>query len=459
MKYYVIINKYKMYHNNYGRYRTCTECNQRFIEDEEPETLERFFNPLAPIADIAESVEQGKTARKEAEERTKQTQAVMDTDLTNEFDPSVCPPPITPQPLPVSQMRIQAAASALMSDYSDICPQPQVPPPMERKSMVESLANTMGLTECSATKCSHDDRGGSAGTDLSFKDNFGSITEGSSVIGCSEMLMMEEKIRNITQNISCTLNRQTNTTSVNVYAGNKITLSASGGSTLNIECPQLNFNQSIKVKLVIMSKISTEQKTNISSTMDTTIKDIAKYLETTVSNIPDDRVTGGREFIEKMQDIQSTNYSSDVMDIFNTFDVKQVGSNDIEISATDGSTINIRGAACNFDQNIVLNILAQNIVDTTMDKAFHNVFKNVTLNKREKKIDRNITVPERRDPIRRELPVKPPPPPKTNDGSNAGLIIGIVVTIIILMLLVGVGIYMYKRKQKQMIAAATGLQL
>ncbi len=448
MKYYVIINKYKMYHNNDRRYRTCTECRQRFIEGEEPEIRENFpflaagaaMLGVVAVQGITDSIVKGKTEREKEKQRTKQMEAIMGTDLSTKFDPSVCPPPITPQPIRTSQMRIQAA-SALMSDYSDQCPAPQVPSSMDRKSAVESLAETMGLTECSATKCSHDDRGGKAGAEGMFKENDGSLTEGSSVIGCSEMLMLEEKIRNITQNISCTINRQSNTTNVSVYAGNKISIRASGGSTINFNCGgELKFNQSINLKLVVVSKMTTQQTNDIQSTVNNSVHDIAKYLEKSVSNIPPETVTGRREFINKMQDIQKMDYSQDVMDILNNFSVAVNNNNDIEIVAENGSTINLRGDSCNFDQNIIINILAHNIVDTVASKAFKGSFDNVTYSERDTEVDRETKVQERTVRDRSETPVKQSPV-----VNKTGDIINIVLSILFFILLIGIGIFAYKK--------------
>lgn len=286
------------------------------------------------------------------------------------------------------------------------CPPPPEISELEKNDYAAELADKMGIQSCNTTsffqkdESNWDASGGmevnlglggllpSAEAKFETSGERNITTNTTSAIGCETLTVMSEKVRQATSNVSCLLNKSSKTDTLNMRAGNAVIFKAEDGGILTVNCAgaaggQLKIQQDIQMKVVFISQMSDEEVNEITKQVDSAIKDVVDVMKNQDAGL-NAVVQGSKTFSDKISDITSDSYQSSAKENIKKFEVKLTANNDIEFIARGGvvvgdrfypSTLNITAGQCNFTQNMVIDLLAQNIVESTFIQTFDDLFK------------------------------------------------------------------------------------
>lgn len=258
------------------------------------------------------------------------------------------------------------------------CPPPPPMTPAQQGAKAAELAKAVGATACqrsSATERSETQ--GHAGIDLGFLGKAGvsvgnvTTSQSQTAIGCEQLIAISDTYNKAVSNISCSLSKNQYTSTKTLTTGNTITFEA--GKDLNVNCPVLKIDQGINVKFVSLEQLTESEKTSMANEITDVIKKTDEALQEQKLGVG--AMGDGSKIIKDTAvDIQQQDYKLVVNEVIKEMDLKVDSKNNITFRA--GGNLNITGDQCILTQNIVLDIVAQNIVSSTLDKIFSGKISN-----------------------------------------------------------------------------------
>ena len=279
------------------------------------------------------------------------------------------------------------------------CPKPPEPSTDQLVSNAAQALEAMKLQSCSTShEMSKEDSswgfalaivtpiGGGAGGGGGSSSSY---SEKDSVVGCEDVKAISEQYYNTTQNISCILN-QTQTTSSDTITGiNSIIFTS--GRDLKINCPSFKIDQSIKIKLIKVSAITEAQMSAIAEETKEFAESAADKLigkTASSSNKLKDTPDGSKYSEELIQKIQNTDFKNQTREVLNSITTRVTARNEIVLEA--GGDIILTGSQCEFNQNVVVDVMSQTLINTALTSVFGDIAALINEKKEEIKETRLI---------------------------------------------------------------------
>jgi len=257
------------------------------------------------------------------------------------------------------------------------CPDPPAMDKKERVSKAAELAKSLGVTACRK-----DYRGTTAEAQFSGEVDLllasanvaGGVKTTSmqnSAMGCEQVLAIADSYNKTISNISCTLSRSEYSSTKTLQTGNTITFEA--GKDLNVNCPILKIDQNISVKFVSLESLNESEKTQITTAITDVIKKTDEAIQQSSSGVGA-VAEGSKVAKDTTVDIQQQDYKEVVNETIKNMELKADAQNNITFKA--GGNLTITGNQCELNQNIIIDIVAQNLVSTTLEKVFDGKISN-----------------------------------------------------------------------------------
>lgn len=259
------------------------------------------------------------------------------------------------------------------------CPEKEPLSVNEKAAKSAEMAQAMGVQACSRQERGIDSSveaeidawvaSAKASANFSFTD--------SASIGCEQISIIANEMNQATDTVSCILSNSSASSELTVNAQNAIRIEANGeGSEIKIDCGEqgLNINQSINIKIIKLDELSEDEQNDIATAVDTAVQQSAKGVQDSLQGrlaMPPSQ----KQILEQCTKIQNSSYKIQAKENIKKISLNVNAKNDITIIANGGAKIFISGKQCNFNQNIMLDIVAQSIVQNTLKTAFSDTFR------------------------------------------------------------------------------------
>jgi hypothetical protein len=248
--------------------------------------------------------------------------------------------------------------------------------------------------------------------------------ENSSVIGCEQLDVIAERNYENSQRIKCILEQTSSEITTIAMAVNTIQLSA--GKDLLIECPEgFNLDQKAEVKVYASNNYSESQ---VESIQDVVLENITQNLFTLqespygFASTPD-----GRKYIEEtLNKVERGEFNTEIKQTLLSITNNVTASNKVIIES--GGNLKINGKRCTISQEAIIDIIATNMINSTMEKVFKNYTEKSIEYVKEEKIKNSQLLTEK------------------SKSTSILTYLGIILTIIIIIVII---IIIYKKKQEQ----------
>ncbi len=264
------------------------------------------------------------------------------------------------------------------------------PPPLtgpEMQTEAGRIAEGMGIESCKTTKTNNtvikDTQTkvvmGLAG---SHKDKSTYIETTDTGVGCETVAIAIKETNNLKNAIACTLNNSENEDAYTTKGANTVSIIATGpGSSVRMNCGQgaLKIDQNINIKAVILKKLDSKEETEMAAATEAAVKNTAEAIqkiESGTSAVP----IGGKSVDQQLNNIINQDFQKKVKNAIAKMEVDTQGENEIKIMAVNGGIIDVRGAGCEMNQNVVIDLVAQNLASNIMNDTFSSVFKSLAEN-------------------------------------------------------------------------------
>lgn len=272
-----------------------------------------------------------------------------------------------------------------MSDFNFAsCPPPPTPSPEEYGKTLQDIIKASGIQACRTDntqvgmKYTAEVKSflANASVGASFDYN------NTSTLGCEQVVAITKKYKTCVQNVSCVLNQVKSEQIVQVNAGNKILIEA--GRDINYDCKALKIKQSGNIKLIALKQMSSASKNAISAQTKSLVNDIAKITQdsyTQAGATPQ----GSKIFQDLQSKLDQIDYSANVSQVLDTMSVSLGTNNEIVLRA--GRDLIVKGDQCEMTQEIIIDVLASNIVNNVVESAMEQLgdFVNTTSSEAEQK--------------------------------------------------------------------------
>lgn len=242
----------------------------------------------------------------------------------------------------------------------------------EAKSAADNILNAIGATACSTTEWTSTDPTitssstfvGLLGYMSSSYAETGGIETDSSSLGCEQIAVTAIQYAQTKKSIVQILNCSCTTINTSTIANNTIKITSYNSQW---DC-DLNISQNIDINVVSLNEITEQQKVDISSLTSTFLQNSVENLITSSSELGS--TSDGQKTINDI----NTNITEETLINQATTTVNEMITstsvgNQIEIELHDSL---LTGEECNFDQNILLDITARNILSSSLSTLFEN---------------------------------------------------------------------------------------
>lgn len=258
-----------------------------------------------------------------------------------------------------------------MSNSSQ-CPPP---PPLTNEEVGAAsaeIAESMGVQSCK-----QDTDTMTAEMQMKAESFLGSVTGGgkvttnnTSIVGCEQLFLSAQKIKEKQQSINCTLKKNSVKSTITLTSNNSIEFKSEEGS-INIDCAKdFKLRQTMNINMVSLVDITSQDKDEIAEQTKAVVSEIAKTIndsETGFGATPQ-----GQKVIQDVnKDIQSLDFKQLVNESITDLSIGLNQNNDIKL--TSKKDLNIRGSNCSIDQDIVVNFVSNSIIKSVSEKALSSV--------------------------------------------------------------------------------------
>ena len=265
------------------------------------------------------------------------------------------------------------------------CPSPP-PTPSDVANNIASTLDAAGIQACSTDQASTQfsaqmqaSVAGLGGANASMQGS----TNRTATVGCEQVSAISNAYKQTVNNMTCTIKNNSNNIENSQNAVNAILIDA--GKDIYIDCSGctnpttcadskdgggLSFNQSINMKMVSSIQLSSSDVKSIANNTSAVCKGIAKVAMDSTSGLG--ATPQGQKSIQTATNtINQQNFDQAVTNAVNNIKVSQSGNNTITIKA--GGSIRIIGKQCTFNQDTVLDIVANAIISDIVQTTMSNV--------------------------------------------------------------------------------------
>lgn len=265
------------------------------------------------------------------------------------------------------------------------CPSPP-PTPSDVANNIASTLDAAGIQACSTDQASTQfsaqmqaSVAGLGGANASMQGS----TNRTATVGCEQVSAISNAYKQTVNNMTCTIKNNSNNIENSQNAVNAILIDA--GKDIYIDCSGctnpttcadskdgggLSFNQSINMKMVSSIQLSSSDVKSIANNTSAVCRGIAKVAMDSTSGLG--ATPQGQKSIQTATNtINQQNFDQAVTNAVNNIKVSQTGNNTITIKA--GGSIRIIGKQCTFNQDTVLDIVANAIISDVVQTTMQNV--------------------------------------------------------------------------------------
>ena len=275
------------------------------------------------------------------------------------------------------------------------CPSPS-PNPSDVANNIASTLDAAGIQACSTDQASTQFSAQMQGSIMGMMQGNASVqasTNKTSTVGCEQVSAISNAYKQTVNNITCTIKNNTNSIENAQNAVNAILIDA--GKDIYIDCSGctnpttcadskdgggLSFNQSINMKMVSSIQLSTNDVKSIANNTSAVCQGIAKVAMDSTNGLG--ATPQGQKSIQTATNtISQQNFNEAVTNAVNNIKVSQNADNTITIKA--GGSIRIVGKQCTFNQDTVLDIVANAIISDVVQTTMQNVATAINTNDNE----------------------------------------------------------------------------
>jgi len=270
------------------------------------------------------------------------------------------------------------------------CPEP-VQTPSDVANNIASTLQAAGVQACSTDQSDaqfsaqmQGSVAGIGGANMSMQGH----TNHTATIGCEQVAAISNAYKQTVNNITCTIKNNTNNitnsqnaiNAINIEAGGNISIncdSCSGPSCASSTGGGLSFDQSINLSLVSKIQLSDSDVTSIANNTSAVCQGIVKAAQESTNGLG--ATPQGSKIIQTATNtISQQNFNEAITSAINNINVTQNANNSVTIKA--GGNITIVGKQCTFNQDAVLNIIAEAIVSNVIQSTMQNVATAINTN-------------------------------------------------------------------------------
>jgi hypothetical protein len=257
---------------------------------------------------------------------------------------------------------------------------PAIPPqnPSQVNDNTAKLMEVAGIQACRTTQASTS--GGASGTvstilgGASVEAHF--QTSDTSSIGCEQISVASNTYKQAVNNISCMLNQSSNVVHTNITGINSIIFEA--GGDLTVECNPLTIKQNMVLKMISSINLSDKELSQVSNQCKAVVNSIVDAVQK--SDVGFGATPQGAKAISDTQTDLSNNTSNNkIKQAITDIQTSMVGKN--IISMKSGGNLLIKGSNCDLSQNMVIDMIASNILDNVVTNSVSNLTDTINTTK------------------------------------------------------------------------------
>jgi len=275
------------------------------------------------------------------------------------------------------------------------CPSPS-PNPSDVANNIATTLDAAGIQACSTDQASTQFSAQMQGSFMGIMQGNASVqasTNKTSTVGCEQVSAISNAYKQTVNNITCTIKNNTNSIENSQNSVNAILIDA--GKDIYIDCSGctnpttcadskdgggLSFNQSINMKMMSSIQLSTNDVKSIANNTSAVCQGIAKVAMDSTNGLG--ATPQGQKSIQTATNtISQQNFNEAVTNAVNNIKVSQNADNTITIKA--GGSIRIVGKQCTFNQDTVLDIVANAIISDVVQTTMQNVATAINTNDNE----------------------------------------------------------------------------
>jgi len=253
------------------------------------------------------------------------------------------------------------------------CPPPPPPTQEQLNSEASALIKSAGIKTCETSqesmtaeahiKVSVPFVSGNAGMSMTSNK--------SSTLGCEQVTVITDKYRKAVNTTTCLLKETKNIVKNTVSGINSIKFLA--GRDLDVNCngsDGLSIKQGMTLDMISQINLSQTELAKIESACKDVVKTVAESAMSSESGLGA-TPQGSKLIKDTLTDIQQNNYSASIAKTLNETLNSMNGSN--EILFTAGRDLRISGSRCNFEQDMLIKMVAASTIDTTLSDMMSNL--------------------------------------------------------------------------------------
>lgn len=275
------------------------------------------------------------------------------------------------------------------------CPSPS-PNPTDVANNIANTLDAAGVQACSTDETSTQFSAQMQGSIMGMVNGNASVQafgNHTATVGCEQVSAISNAYKQTVNNMTCTIKNNSNNIANTQNAVNAILIEA--GKDIYIDCSGctdptscadskegggLSFNQNINMKMVSSIQLSSNDVKSIANNTSAVCQGIAKVAMDSASGLG--ATPQGQKSIQTATNtINQQNFNEAVTNAVNNIKVSQTGDNTITIKA--GGSIKIIGKQCTFNQDTVLDIVANAIISDIVQTTMQNVATAINTNDNE----------------------------------------------------------------------------
>lgn len=205
--------------------------------------------------------------------------------------------------------------------------------------------------------------------------SFGAKTSlaNTSAIGCEQIAAITNKYNKAVQNVACLLNTSTNVTKTTVSGVQNINFDATGGD-LDINCPAgFNINQKMVLKMVNKINLNDQEVAQIANECNDVIKTAVDAAQSSTSGLGA-TPQGSKAISDTLANINNISQTNKIKETIKEIVTKMDGKQDVSFKARN---IRLSGKNCNINQDMLIEMIAEQIVADTVTTGLSNISKTV----------------------------------------------------------------------------------
>ena len=199
-----------------------------------------------------------------------------------------------------------------------------------------------------------------------------------SAIGCEQLTVIANKYNKTVQNVACMLKTSKNVTRTTASGINSIVFESTNGD-IDIDCGDggLEFAQKMKLDIFSMINLSSEEVTTIANEVNDIVKNVAEAVQenkTGIGATPE----GQKVINDTLTNINTIDQKNKIDEQIKELNTSVSGTNSVLIKAK--GNIKIRGKQCKVSQDMVIQMVADQLVNDAVTNSLSALSETVVEN-------------------------------------------------------------------------------